>query len=513
MATWRVNSNNATIWASLTTYNVGEIVVSSVGNSTARKSRVYVCTSGGQSGGSEPAWNTTVDGTTTDATVTWTTKDPTDGTWGHAHYGLFWITSVAAAGDTILIHKTSAESASSSVSDLVIWGSSTFANPIYIYCVDKDNSDALATGATATTLNRTLHFWGTGYSYGVTYINSNNNIDMTYGTNSTDWILEGNNTTVLSLPDTGTDRHIYLGYDAGYTSRLKIINGNISFARLGSRISFNYHATGFFQWQGGAVVAPNGMTNLIDTDAGDGGSRNVLIEDVDLTAVGKGATATSLVKLTTNAYFDTIQFSRCKLPSDAGFVLTTNNLSKGCTGKTKFHHCTSANATYPFSEYMYEGLVTYSTSIYRSGGASYDSTTPWSWQMVSNANAVNRYRGLASPPIRMWVDASAHTYTLYGVLDSATNLQNGDLWLEMEYPANNTDGLGAIASTRVVPLATAADLTSDTSTWTGTGGFSNLNRFKVAVTVTPGKAGPATFRVFLAKASTTIYLDPLPVQS
>jgi hypothetical protein len=39
--------------------------------------------------------------------------------------------------------------------------------------------------------------------------------------------------------------------------------------------------------------------------------------------------------------------------------------------------------------------------------------------------------------------------------------------------------------------------------------MSNPNKFKCAVTVTPGKAGPVTARIYLAKPSTTIYVDPL----
>jgi hypothetical protein len=43
--------------------------------------------------------------------------------------------------------------------------------------------------------------------------------------------------------------------------------------------------------------------------------------------------------------------------------------------------------------------------------------------------------------------------------------------------------------------------------------MSNPNEFKCSVTVTPGKAGPITARVYLAKASTTIYVDPIITES
>jgi len=57
-------------WAATTAYSSGQYVIGSAFASTNR--HIYKCTTGGTSGGSEPTWNQTIGGTTTDGSVTWT---------------------------------------------------------------------------------------------------------------------------------------------------------------------------------------------------------------------------------------------------------------------------------------------------------------------------------------------------------------------------------------------------------------------------------------------------------
>jgi len=122
---------------------------------------------------------------------------------------------------------------------------------------------------------------------------------------------------------------------------------------------------------------------------------------------------------------------------------------------------------------------------------------------------------LNTTPICGWTDSTSETtFTVEGVLDSAVNLQDDELWMELDYPVNNTDGLGGRATSRVaLPLDSPSDLSSSSGTWTGTGGFSNENKFKLSVTVTPGRAGPITTKIFLAKPSTTVYIDPIVTET
>lgn len=63
-------------WTATTNYTVrvsGRAETGSVVKPTTPNNRYFKCTTAGQSGGSEPAWNTTIGGTTNDGTVVWTT--------------------------------------------------------------------------------------------------------------------------------------------------------------------------------------------------------------------------------------------------------------------------------------------------------------------------------------------------------------------------------------------------------------------------------------------------------
>ena len=60
------------VWQASTAYAVDDMIRPT---SPTSPSRVFKCTTAGTSGGTEPTWNTTVDGTTNDGTAVWTTFD------------------------------------------------------------------------------------------------------------------------------------------------------------------------------------------------------------------------------------------------------------------------------------------------------------------------------------------------------------------------------------------------------------------------------------------------------
>ena len=71
---YNVTAQTASAWASATVYTEGDKVLRSTGLGTEQTAGLYfVATTGGTSGGSEPTWDTTVENTTSDNTVTWTT--------------------------------------------------------------------------------------------------------------------------------------------------------------------------------------------------------------------------------------------------------------------------------------------------------------------------------------------------------------------------------------------------------------------------------------------------------
>ena len=235
--------------------------------------------------------------------------------------------------------------------------------------------------------------------------------------------------------------------------------------------------------------------------------QSVIIEDVDLSEVGSGATATSLIDVSETDFFDFL-FTRCKLPSAAGFTMTVGAWPEPMMGRVRLHHCSSANQTYDFYEEAYEGHVEDETTVVRTGGAS-NGVTAFSVELVSSANTVDGINGMESIPIHGWTDStSSKVFTLDGIWDSASNIQNDEIWMEFEYPVDNSSGLGGVCSTKMVPLGTPADVALDDATW-ASGTLTNPNDFELRCTCTPGKIGPITAKVYLAKPSTTVWIDPV----
>ena len=504
MATWRVN--NATVlgnfvcaqWVPNTVYALGDRVVCSIAyGTTARRAFVYECTTAGTShAATEPVWPTS--GTIADGpdTLVWTTRSPNDGTWANAScLLLYMLCHAAAAGDFIYLDDGHSES-----SALYLYASpGTHSSPVKIICVDKA-TDALSTGAIVNNSSAyTLRATGVAYSYGIKYSCTTTYFELGRTTGGT-WILEGGD--VLS----GAGLQLYVGNSA----ELIIINGNVNILAVGNSIGIH---DGKMIWLGGTLTTAGdvGVTALVTVS---GGNSNIVdFRDINLENVGNGAVATSLLNVVGKCVRE-VNFSRCKLPSDAGFAITSGSWTAVMRGlKAKFHHCSSANKTYDFLESCYEGTIEDETTIVRDGGAS-DGTTPQSWKMVSSANTVDNINPLISPPIQSWTESTtSKTFTVECIVDSAANLQNDEVWMEFEYPINNTDGLGGFARDKCAMLGAPADKSTSAVTWNGTGGMANPNKFKCAVTVTPGKKGPITARICLAKASTTIYVDPLVTES
>jgi hypothetical protein len=511
--TWRVNNSTAlggevcSPWQANHAYALGARCVCTVAYATAaRRALVFEVTDDGTSHATtQPTWPANPGDTVVDNGVTWTCRSPGDGSWDNASCYLYYVLNHAspAAGDTVYIDDGHAESWS--YADYVILGINSNTNPLKIYCVDK-SSDALSTGAIieiANGSNKYFQFKYFGYVYGVTFKQSSNR-DIQFNEGSGPfWIFEGNGTSkAFSI---GTGYAIVVNGGQARSSVVKVINAGIQLDNASGRIHL-YGQNGYFEWVGGVLTAASGVTKLID---GDYGPRLVKIRDVDLSAVGS---AKALVDVGDGSFND-ILFERCKFPASFTPVTGTWNFNGG---RVRCHHCSDANNTYDFREDTPQGTIVDEETIVRTGGAS-DGVTPQSWKMSSGANNpdTNNHFALESPPIVGWTESTTEkTFTIECLLDSATNLQDDEVWMELEYPANGTDGLGAVARDKCAQLGTPADKSAGVGdeNWTTTG-LTNPNSFKCSVTVTPGKAGPITARIYVPKASTTIYVDPIITES
>ena len=115
--------------------------------------------------------------------------------------------------------------------------------------------------------------------------------------------------------------------------------------------------------------------------------------------------------------------------------------------------------------------------------------------------------GHESAELATRIDApSGSTVVLTVFLAGGATLTDEDFWIDCYLPPSGSTAQQHFTSTRLAnPLATATELTSDGSTWSGAGVGT---RYKVSVTYTPTAAGIARIVPNFAKSSGTVYIDP-----
>jgi hypothetical protein len=181
------------------------------------------------------------------------------------------------------------------------------------------------------------------------------------------------------------------------------------------------------------------------------------------------------------------------------------------------YNCDSGNTNYRLWIEDYCGNVKTETTLIKSGGAT-DGSTHISWKMASNGNASYSVQPLYSDAIAVWVEVGSPTSATVTVTveilhDSATNLKNDEVWLDVAYLLSGIGSpvtyLGTYASDAKADFAaTAADQDSSSVSWTTTG-MTNPNKQKLVATFMPERTGFVYCRVALGKASKTIYVDPI----
>lgn len=510
MATWRVDNSTqyggevCSQWQANHAYSLGARCVCTTGYATtARRAYVYECTTAGTSHATtQPTWPTS--GTVADGGVTWTTRSPNDGTWDNASCHFSYVVNFAcAAGDSVFVSSTHSETYPITANFSLTFSTST-SSPVAAYSVNKSSGDALASGAVVAytaSLTYGLYLRGYGYCYGITF-KHNKSVYLGSGDAASPQdsyiVLESDGGVVVNLSNTSEATYLFIGHPSvsstDYSGDVVIRNGGIKLDYAGDSI---ISTSGGFTWRGGSLTGA--VSRLFSVGVSLSHPSVVRVEDVDLSALG----ANYLADLDDNVHHDWV-FARCKLHAST----TMNANPSSPMGSVKVHHCGGDNATYHFQEYSWWGTVTDEVVVVRTDGAS-DGTTTLSQKMVSSANTKDGVFGLRGVPIHFWASSAAsQTLTVEVVHDGVVALQDDEIWMEVEYPSDGVSGLGAVTSTRCAPLGTPADIPDSTATWTTTG-LSNPNTRKLTATVDPGKVGPVTVTVVLAKPSTTVYVDPM----
>lgn len=510
----------AGIWQASKAYALGDRVcrVSQTSRNNAN-SAVWECTTAGTSGGTEPTWPTTITaGTTTqtDGTVTWTARACT--TWDNANPYIGSLiqdttnsTMKVAAGDTIYVSGTHAEAwTPTGIHAHNFPGTAT--NPSRVLCVDDTGQSSspttLLTTATVTLLAGAsgvqLSILGSVYQYGITWKNL-----TTSGTSSLG-CFENNamSASVVSVKmeqcgftlgnNSGTCNFVFGDSTGSVTQQvIELVNCTLTYANANGQMLFGACR---FTMKGGSIAGTS-VTQMITENTGSASGGTVEFDGVDLSS------QTGKLNSGTAGGSHTILFRNCKL--GAGATVGASAGSGWSYPIFDVINCDSGGTNYKLHREHGLGTIDQETTKIRSGGAS-DGTTGISWKAVSNSAALWQFP-LPMFEIAIWNDNSgaSKTATVEILADSAANLNNDDIWMEVEYLGDASSPKSSMVSnTKSNILASNAALSSSSASWTTTG-LTNPNAMKLQASFTPQQKGPVTCKVYLGKASQTVYVDPM----
>lgn len=379
---------------------------------------------------------------------------------------------------------------------------------VMVLCGDDvaEPPTTLTTTATVTTTGASaMTFTGYGYIYGLTFACGNGanaaNLNMPAATASPiDIVFES---CAFQLNGTGGTNVLSIGYsDNTSEDNCSVVfkNCSIKFSATNQFIALRTargHISGLTLDSAGSTP-----TTLFGTTSATSGRH--VIENSDLS----GEAFTNLISCGAAAP-TTVIFRNCKLP--AAVTITTGTFLAGGV-VVILDNCDSGDTNYRFAWHSYEGSAIAETTIVRTGGAT-DGTTTISWEMASSANTTF-FRPLRSDMfqkrIAVWNETvgSAVTATVECITDNVT-LTDKDAWIEVEFLGTTGFPKGSIdLDDRAVDiLATAANQTTSTETWTTTGLATPVKQ-KLAATFTPQEKGWVMVTVCLARASTTVFVDP-----
>jgi hypothetical protein len=385
----------------------------------------------------------------------------------------------------------------------------TAAAPTWLVSVDDaaEPPTTVEAGATvATTLGGDITISGFAYIEGIVFnAGSSSSAAPFYLAAGTAQVFKN---CELNQGGTSASGGIFVGSTSTNTSQLTLIDTKVKLAAAAGNIKLQGC---LFEWYGGSVAsgsvaATSGLINARETD-----HCIAYVSGVDLTEVGvTGFLVGKVASCSVNA-----TFVNCKVPAWTTGGLETGAFQPG--DRASMYNCDSSDTNYRLWIVDYFGEITSDTSVYNDAGADDGSAQGFSWKMVSSADAEFPHQTLVSDEIVKWNETTTGTLTatveiVHNSQGSGTNgaLRDDEIWLEVMCMDPGGTPIGKWQSDMCANLnlnSNAADQTSSSATWTGDS--SGWDTQKLSVSFTPKEKGYVHARIRLAKASATVYVDPL----
>lgn len=423
-------------------------------------------------------------------------------TWALAKQTLAGAASASAAGDTIFVSQSHNYSVSGSIS---VTFPGTASNPTRVICGSDAAEPPASTADTGKETNinttATYSFQGSAYCYGLV-----TELAPTLGAGNLYYMVAGDGgaqvfekcTSIINTANTSSGVFIGTGSPTVETS----------FTGKEHTFIFGHASQGLNLLPACSVTLIGGKIDATSAAITDFVAA-ALSDTVDFTVVGFDfSSAASTLNIIKNAgqASGKVLLRGCKMPSSwSGSLVASGPSNPGF--RASMYNCDSADTHYRLLIHTAAGTIRDETTLVRSGGAT-DGTTSISWKMTTNTTANNTVNPLVSDDMAVWNTSvgSSITVTVEILHDSATNLKDNEVWLEVDYLGTSGVPLTTVTSDKAAVLATAADQATSSVTWTTTG-LTNPNKQKLGVTFTPQEYGFIRARVCLGKASYTVYTD------
>lgn len=417
-------------------------------------------------------------------------------TWAKAATTLAVAAAASSGGDRIFVSHQHAESNAGAIT--IDFSGAGDSAPIQVLCVNDgaEPPTTLATGATVTSTGNaisltTLSFCA-AYLYGISFISQGATARTITLSANTACTFTYENCTFNNQSGTASgNQNISMG--ASVSSMVTLLNCSFRFTEVPSN----------------AISVASAGHRIIGGSFLSGSATPVKIFQVTASLTVSGLDLSNLGSTVTLFGTNCVGYQRmfnCKLPQNWSGSLA-NSYHNAARVEMTNTDASGTNYRQQFGTYGGNGYS--ETTFVRSGGAT-DGVTPLSWKLTTNAFGTG-YPGVgfSTPEIvrRNDVVGVPVTATIEILHDSATNLKDDEVWLEVMYLSSAGAPLGAFISDARVPMASAADQTASSATWTTTG-MSNANKQKLSVTLTPNMAGHVHATVKMAKLSKTIYVCP-----